>query len=111
MKTRTVFAGYLDDPEQTAEVLKDGWLKTGDLGFLDPSGHLHLVGRTKNMIVTAGGTALSSVDDLGDGLARLAADPAGTRAMGESGREVAVAQYSWDSVARRYAELFTEGKE
>lgn len=55
VKTRTVFAGYLDDPEQTAEVLKDGWLKTGDLGFLDPSGHLHLVGRTKNMIVTAGG--------------------------------------------------------
>ena len=55
VKSRTVFAGYLDDPEQTAEVLKDGWLKTGDLGSLDPSGQLHLVGRTKNMIVTAGG--------------------------------------------------------
>jgi long-chain acyl-CoA synthetase len=55
VKSRTVFAGYLNDPEQTAEVLVDGWLKTGDLGFLDPSGHLHLVGRSKNMIVTAGG--------------------------------------------------------
>lgn len=55
VKSRTVFAGYLDDPEQTAEVLQDGWLKTGDLGWLDPAGHLHLVGRSKNMIVTAGG--------------------------------------------------------
>ncbi len=55
VRGRTVFAGYLDDPEQTAEALQDGWLKTGDQGYLDPSGHLHLVGRSKNMIVTAGG--------------------------------------------------------
>ncbi|MEO0326443.1 MAG: AMP-binding protein [Myxococcota bacterium] len=55
VRSRTVFAGYLDDPEQTAEVLQDGWLRTGDLGRLDPSGHLHLLGRSKNMIVTAGG--------------------------------------------------------
>ena len=55
VRGRTVFAGYLDDPEQTAEALQDGWLKTGDRGYLDPSGHLHLVGRSKNMIVTAGG--------------------------------------------------------
>ncbi|MEM1415160.1 MAG: AMP-binding protein [Myxococcota bacterium] len=55
VKSRTVFAGYLDDAAQTEEVLRDGWLRTGDLGRLDPSGHLHLVGRSKNMIVTAGG--------------------------------------------------------
>ena len=55
VRGRTVFAGYLDDPEQTAEALVDGWLRTGDRGYLDPSGHLHLVGRSKNMIVTAGG--------------------------------------------------------
>lgn len=55
VKSRTVFSGYLDEPELTAEVLQDGWLKTGDLGWRDPSGHLHLVGRSKNMIVTAGG--------------------------------------------------------
>lgn len=47
--------GYLDEPELTAETLRDGWLHTGDLGWLDASDHLHLVGRSKNMIVTAGG--------------------------------------------------------
>ena len=55
VKSRTVFSGYLDEPELTAEVLQDGWLRTGDLGWRDPSGHLHLVGRSKNMIVTSGG--------------------------------------------------------
>ena len=51
----TVFAGYLDDPEQTAAAFEDGWLRTGDLGWLDGAHHLHLVGRSRNMIVTAGG--------------------------------------------------------
>jgi len=51
----TVMQGYLNDPEQTAEVLVVGWLLTGDLGRLDSSGHLLLSGRLKNMIVTEGG--------------------------------------------------------
>jgi long-chain acyl-CoA synthetase len=51
----TVMAGYLDEVELTAETIVDGWLKTGDLGKLDPAGHLKLMGRAKNMIVTEGG--------------------------------------------------------
>ncbi|MEQ1506358.1 MAG: AMP-binding protein, partial [Myxococcota bacterium] len=51
----TVMAGYLDDPELTAETIRDGWLHTGDLGWIDASNHLHLVGRSKDLIVTAGG--------------------------------------------------------
>ncbi len=51
----TVMLGYLDDPVQTAEVFEKGWLHTGDQGKMDGTGHLHLVGRSKNMIVTAGG--------------------------------------------------------
>ncbi len=52
----TLMRGYLDDPELTAEAITaDGWLRTGDLGWLDASRHLHLVGRAKNMIVTPGG--------------------------------------------------------
>jgi long-chain acyl-CoA synthetase len=52
---RTVMSGYLNDPELTAETMVDGWLMTGDLGRFDEHGHLHLVGRKKNMIVTQEG--------------------------------------------------------
>ena len=55
VRGKTVMAGYLDDPELTAETIVDGWLRTGDLGWFDPENHLHLVGRKKNMIVTEGG--------------------------------------------------------
>ena len=51
----TIFSGYLDDPDQTADAFEDGWLRTGDLGWLDGAHHLHLVGRSKNLVVTAGG--------------------------------------------------------
>lgn len=68
---RTIMRGYLDDPEATAECLQDGWLRTGDLGMLDASGHLKLVGRRKNMIVTAGGKNIYPEDIEGvlDGVA------------------------------------------
>jgi long-chain acyl-CoA synthetase len=52
---RTIMRGYLDAPELTAEALIDGWLRTGDLGTIDAAGHLRLLGRAKNMIVTEGG--------------------------------------------------------
>jgi len=55
VRSKTVMSHYLDDPELTAETIKDGWLRTGDLGRIDPSGHLQLFGRVKNMIVTEGG--------------------------------------------------------
>ena len=55
VRSRTVMLGYRDEPELTAETIVDGWLRTGDRGELDASGQLHLRGRSKNMIVTAGG--------------------------------------------------------
>src|ERR1700733_3938346 len=55
VRSKTVMSHYLDDPDQTADVLQNGWLHTGDLGHLDSDGHLHLVGRKKNMIVTEEG--------------------------------------------------------
>ena len=55
VRSKTVMAGYLNDPELTAETIVDGWLMTGDLGNFDEHGHLQLRGRKKNMIVTEEG--------------------------------------------------------
>ena len=49
-----VMLGYWQKPEQTAEVLRDGWYHTGDLGRFDADGYLYLVDRAKDMIVTGG---------------------------------------------------------
>ncbi len=55
VRSKTVMAGYLNEPELTAETIVDGWLMTGDLGRFDGQGHLQLTGRKKNMIVTEEG--------------------------------------------------------
>jgi long-chain acyl-CoA synthetase len=51
-----IMKGYYKNPEMTAEVLdKDGWLKTGDLGYFDKLDNLHIKGRSKNVIVMSSG--------------------------------------------------------
>jgi long-chain acyl-CoA synthetase len=90
-----VFRGYRNDPEGTAAAFSDGWFLTGDYGRLDEDGYLHITGRKKEIIITAGGKnvqpaglenalrahpLLSEVVVIGDGkpfiAALLALDPA-----------------------------------
>ncbi len=71
VRGKTIMSEYIDDPEMTAQTIVDGWLMTGDLGRLDPAGHLQLFGRKKNMIVTEEGKNIypEDIETVFEGLA------------------------------------------
>ena len=54
IKGPQLMTGYYKKPEETKNALRDGWLYTGDIGFMDEDGHLTLVDRKKDMIVAGG---------------------------------------------------------
>jgi long-chain acyl-CoA synthetase len=55
-----VMLGYWNRPEETAAALKDGWLRTGDLAYMDDEGYVFVVDRAKDMIISGGENVYSS---------------------------------------------------
>jgi acyl-CoA synthetase (AMP-forming)/AMP-acid ligase II len=49
-----VFAGYYNNPEANEKAFRDGWFRTGDLGYLDPQGFLYITGRASDMYISGG---------------------------------------------------------
>ncbi|ASB50226.1 AMP-binding protein [Alkalitalea saponilacus] len=61
-KGKNIMKGYYNRPEETAQVLKDGWLYTGDLGYIDDDGYLYITGRKKEIIVLSNGKNINPVE-------------------------------------------------
>jgi len=59
LRGEPVFQGYYQASEATANAFEDGWLRTGDVGYMDETGQLHIVDRKKDIIITAGGKNIS----------------------------------------------------
>ncbi|NOZ26008.1 MAG: AMP-binding protein [Nitrospirae bacterium] len=55
IKGPMVMKGYYKNPEETEKTIRDGWLHTGDLGYMDGDGYLYITGRTKEVIVLSSG--------------------------------------------------------
>jgi long-chain acyl-CoA synthetase len=62
IKGANVTIGYWDDPDATEAVFEDGWYRTGDMGYLDEAGHLHIHGRKKDMIILDNGMNVHAQD-------------------------------------------------
>jgi len=59
---KNIMQGYYNRPQETEQVLKDGWLHTGDLGYLDEDNYLHITGRKKEIIILPSGKNINPAE-------------------------------------------------
>jgi acyl-CoA synthetase (AMP-forming)/AMP-acid ligase II len=94
LRSPAVMSEYWNDPENTAQAIRDGWLWTQDLGFIDPGGCLRLVGRSKEMFIRGGYNVypleVEAVLAAHPGVAEVAVVPRPDDVMGEIGVAVVV---------------------
>ena len=121
-KGYSVMLGYWDEPEKTAEVLRDGWMHTGDLAVMDEAGNISITGRIKDMVIRGGENIypreieefLYTHPDIEDvqvvgvpgrevrrGAVRLAADAARRRAARRRRRSASSPPASWPTTRSR----------
>jgi len=50
----SIMSGYWNKPEETAQAIRDGWFYTGDIGYIDSDGHVFIVDRKKDMVISSG---------------------------------------------------------
>jgi acyl-CoA synthetase (AMP-forming)/AMP-acid ligase II len=96
VRGEAVFSGYFNDPVTTAQVLRDGWLYTGDVGSLDADGHLYVLGRKRALIKRAGALIapreIEEAADRVDGVRFSAAVGIASEALGGTEHVVLVAE-------------------
>ena len=94
LRSDAVMSGYWNDPDASDEALRDGWLHTTDLGFIDPSGCLVLAGRIKEMFIRGGYNVypmeVEAVLEQHPGVRQVAVVPRPDDVMGEVGVAVVV---------------------
>ncbi len=118
IKGRNVMAGYYQQPQATAESIRDGWFFTGDLGYKDEDGFVYIVGRKKEMIIRGGQNIypreIEEVISRMKCVAEVAVIGVPDRLMGERVKAVVVARpgaaVSEDDVKRHCAEHLAEYK-
>lgn len=119
-----LMSGYLDDPDETAAALRDGWMHSGDVGRLDADGRLFVVDRLKDMIIRGGNNVVPSEVEsalashpsvrevavvgrpdsyLGEEVVAVVVPAEGTRPSPEELRDWAAARVASIKVPREYA--------